>query len=69
LQAWWSSHQEEFKKGQRWIAGKPYSQENLNTIATEGNQRQQRVAEMALALSYPGSYVHDLTLPVSIGIG
>ena len=67
LQAWWSSHQEEFKKGQRWIAGKPYSQENLNTIATEGNQRQQRVAEIALALSYPGSYVHDLTLPVGIG--
>jgi 3-oxoacyl-[acyl-carrier-protein] synthase-1 len=52
VKAWWQNHQHHFIHGTRYIAGKTYSQENLENIKETGNQAQQTVADLILKLKY-----------------
>jgi len=52
VKTWWQNHQQSFIQGTRYLAGKTYTQENLEDIKEIGNQSQREVARLILKLKY-----------------
>jgi len=52
VKAWWQTHQQSFVQGTRYLAGKTYTQENLENIKETGTQAQRKVAGLVLKLKY-----------------
>jgi uncharacterized protein (TIGR02270 family) len=53
LQQWWQQHQGEFRAGQRYLMGKPVSEQNCQEVLKTGMQRQRQAATLELALMAP----------------
>ena len=61
--AWFSKNQSRFKKGERYLCGKPMSPENLRDILKTGYQRQRIAAALELAIREPGRPLYEVRAP------
>jgi len=52
VKQWWREHHQDYKKGTRYLAGKPLNKENLESIKENGTQAQRDVAGVVLGLRY-----------------
>ena len=60
IQKWWQSHQGQFRKGARYLMGKPISAEWLQEVLREGFQRQRAAAALKLALLQPDQSLFEV---------
>jgi len=58
---WWQTHQHQFQRDTRYLAGKTLDDENLQTILDEGTQPQRIAASLILAVRHPEITVKDVT--------
>ena len=55
VEAWWTANQHRFQSGNRYLAGKTLTEENLRQIAEDGTQPQRHQAKLILRLYRAGA--------------
>lgn len=60
---WWSGREQEFRKGSRYLCGKPISRETCLDVLKTGFQRQRRAAALELALRSPDEPFFNTSAP------
>jgi uncharacterized protein (TIGR02270 family) len=63
VQAWWKSNQGRFRRGTRYLAGKPIDTESLKEVLRTGYQRQRAAAALELALREPEKGLIEVRAP------
>lgn len=63
ISAWWDKNKTQFKTGDRYLLGKPITQDHLQTVLQTGLQRQRTAAALELALIEPGKPLFNTAAP------
>jgi len=63
ISAWWDKNKPKFNPGQRYLLGKPITQDHLQTVLQTGLQRQRAAAALELALLAPGRPLYNTCAP------
>lgn len=63
IKRWWKEHESDFKKGERYLCGKPMTIEHLQYVLRYGYQRQRNAAALELAIRQPGTPLFETRAP------
>lgn len=59
IRQWWQAHMGEFSTGQRYLMGKPVSEQQCKEVLKTGMQRQRQAAALEMALMMPKSALFE----------
>lgn len=63
IQQWWMRHRSDFQPNQRYLCGRPISDDALEHVLREGYQRQRSAAALGLAMRRPGKPLFNVRAP------
>jgi uncharacterized protein (TIGR02270 family) len=63
IQEWWRDHRGDFRKGTRYLLGRPIEPEALRKVLKSGRQRQRAAAALELAILQPGRPLFEVRGP------
>lgn len=63
VEKWWGQNRGRFESGQRYILGKPMTEDWLKVVLRDGRQRQRAAAAIELVLRSPGTPLFNVKAP------
>jgi uncharacterized protein (TIGR02270 family) len=63
IDKWWKAHEAEYKKGTRYLCGKPINGESLQYVMRHSKQRQREAAAIELPMLHPGTPLFNVKAP------